>query len=368
MNPPETHTESTPYSKIHRNFKFNGLAFSRDELKEVAYSLIKEGEPFEKSIGDFMLDWLNDTPIIEVQTSGSTGKPKRIVLQKRHMVNSALATGEFFGLRPSYSALLCLSSDYIAGKMMLVRAMVLGLELDYVSPASEPLLDVSKTYDFCAMVPLQLENSLDALPRIKTLIVGGAPLSKKLKEKAMAQGQNTVIYETYGMTETITHIALKRIDGKKAQSRNFKTISGATLSTDERGCLVIDAPKITTAPVVTNDMVRLVSETEFEWLGRYDSVINSGGVKLFPEQIEAKVATLIDSPFIVAGIPDAKLGQQLVLLIEGEVDIEKLLKDIKAFKDLDRFEIPKEIHLLPEFRRTDNGKIRRKETVLSLAK
>ncbi|WP_373517588.1 AMP-binding protein [Pricia sp.] len=370
------------YRKIHSYFKLNGISFSRDELKEVAYSLIKEGEPFEKEIGDFLLDWLDDTPMLQVHTSGSTGKPKPIMLQKRYMVNSALATGEFFGLQPGDSALLCLPATYIAGKMMLVRAMVLGLELDYVTPSSDPLDGVSKTYDFCAMVPWQLENSLDALGRIKILIVGGAPLSQEVQTQVQArllagQVQKAQVFETYGMTETITHIALKEINvglsiaagqGRgtvepQTHTPHFKTLPKVTLSIDERGCLVIDAPKITDVPVVTNDMIHLISETEFEWLGRYDNVINSGGVKLFPEQIEAQLATLISSRFFVVGLPDKKLGQKLVLVVEGEVEERKLLREIKSQTALKKFELPKKIYQVAEFLQTESGKILRHKIV-----
>ena len=370
------------YRKIHSDFKLNGISFSRDELKEVAYSLIKEGEPFEKEIGDFLLDWLDDNPTLQVHTSGSTGKPKPIMLKKQHMVNSALATGEFFGLQPGNTALLCLPATYIAGKMMLVRAMVLGLELDYVMPSSNPLNGISKSYNFCAMVPLQLENSLDALDQIATLIVGGAPLSQEVQTQVQArllagQVQKAQVFETYGMTETITHIALKKLNvgrsGAAEQDRsvgevqthkpNFKTLPNVTLSIDERGCLVIDAPKLIDVPVITNDVVELISETEFEWLGRYDNVINSGGVKLFPEQIEAKLASLMSSRFFVVGLPDKKLGQKMVLVVEGKVEEQKLLREIKALNTLGKFEIPKKIYVVAEFQGTDSGKIQRNATL-----
>lgn len=368
------------YRKIHSHFKLNGLLFSHDELKEVAYSLIKEGEPFEKEIGDFLMDWLDDNMTLEVHTSGSTGKPKRITLQKQHMVNSALATGGFFGLQPGDSALLCLPANYIAGKMMLVRAMVLGLELDYVSPSSNPLNGISSTYEFCAMVPFQLENSLDGLRQIKFLMVGGAPISYKVQmqvqkahSKALSRTKthhsktlnfSTSVFETYGMTETITHIALKNIAQNNLRNPVFKTLPNVKVSTDERGCLVIDAPKIIDTPVVTNDMVDLVSETEFQWLGRYDNVINSGGVKLFPEQIEAKMASVIHSRFFVAGIPDEKLGQKLIVVVEGMIDEVQLLEEIKSLETLVKFEVPKEIYRVVAFRETDNGKIQRDKTLV----
>ncbi|SDE74864.1 O-succinylbenzoic acid--CoA ligase [Pricia antarctica] len=396
------------YRKIHSHFKLNGISLSHDELKEVAYSLIKEGETFEKEIGDFLLDWLDDSPTLQVHSSGSTGKPKPIMLQKRHMVNSALATGEFFGLLPGDTALLCLPATYIAGKMMLVRAMVIGLELDYVTPSSNPLDGIpNKTYTFGAMVPLQLENSLHDLDRINILIVGGAPLSRKVQsqvqdrarpperqgQKVQIQAQarsteqeltarnfSTAIFETYGMTETITHIALKKLNFRlsdptgqgrstvDAQVHNpsFKTLPNVRLSTDERGCLVIVAPTITDAPVVTNDVVELISKTEFNWIGRFDNVVNSGGVKLFPEQIEAKLATVIPYRFFVAGIPDEALGQKLVLVMEGEIEEKQLFQEIKLLKPLNKFEVPKEIFTVSEFQQTQSGKIKRGETLKTI--
>ncbi|HET8737641.1 MAG TPA: AMP-binding protein [Pricia sp.] len=363
---------------IHTAFKLNGIAYSREDLREVAYNLIKEGEPFERTIGDFLLDWTDEGPTLQVRTSGSTGAPKMITLQKYRMVNSALATGAFLGLEPGTSTLLCVSAEYIAGKMMLVRAMVLGLELDCIAPSPNPLGDAFKTadlskntetpkpYDFCAMVPLQLQNSLDALGQIKILIVGGAPVSKKIRVQIPTQdhGFPTAVFETYGMTETITHIALKKLNaGTEEDRQHFKTLPNIRVSSDNRGCLVIHAQKIAEAPVVTNDVVHLVSETEFKWLGRYDNAINSGGVKLFPEQIEAKLVSIITSRFFVAGLPDERLGQKMVLVIEGETDREKLFQIIKSQKNLEKFEIPREIHQIPEFSMTDTGKIQRKQTL-----
>jgi len=345
--------------EIHHQFKLNGIPFDKEGLKEVGYSLVKEGDSYEHPIGDFLLDWCNDSTVVSVRTSGSTGKPKHLELQKKYMVNSALATGEFFNLQPGDSVLHSLPTEFIAGKMMLVRAMVLGLEIDYVEPTSSPLDFISKTYDFCAMVPLQLSNSLGKLDKVKTLIVGGAPMSTLLREQV--QNKRIRVYETYGMTETITHVAIKAINHPK--ENNFKTLQGVTLSTDKRNCLVIDAPQISDRPVVTNDVVNLISETEFDWLGRFDSIINSGGVKLIPEQIEAKLAKVIENRFFVAGLPDEKLGQRMVLVVEGEIDQETLFGKIKAISKLEKFEIPKRIFALPRFSETANGKILRKETL-----
>lgn len=341
------------YNKIHNRFKLNGISFSREELKEVAYSLIKEGAPWELSMGDFLLDWLSDLPTLEVMTSGSTGKPKQLTLEKQAMVNSALATGDFFGLKVGDTALLCLPVDYIAGKMMLVRAMILGLELRYVEPGTQPLQGAHGKYDFVAMVPMQLAASLDQLPRIKTLIVGGAPIPRGLREKV--RDSKTSIYETYGMTETITHIAAKKINDPDAA---FTTLPGLTIGKDERDCLVISAPHILKESVQTNDLVDLLSDTTFQWLGRYDNIINSGGIKLLPETIEAKLSPFVENRFFVAGLPDPKLGQRLVLVVEGTPE-KDLLAQVKATKKLEAFEVPKEVVVVEKFKETENGKIQR---------
>ncbi|SHJ68973.1 AMP-binding protein [Pseudozobellia thermophila] len=355
------------YNALHGQFRLNGNPYSKDELKEVAYSLVKEGEDFERAIGDFLIDWLNDRPTISVQTSGSTGKPKSIVLQKRHMVNSACATGDFFHLRPGDTALLCLPATYVAGKMMLVRAMVLGLRLDYVSPSSNPLGTNSPFYDFSAMVPLQLKNSLEHLSCIGTLIVGGAPVNPEMLGLVRKKGVSTTIFETYGMTETITHIALKQVHPTaQLPETAFTVLPKVKISTDARGCLVIDAPEIAEGPVVTNDMVRIVSDLEFEWLGRYDNVINSGGVKLFPEQIEAKLGKVIESRFFVAGKKDAGLGQKLILVVEGNPNTDRLIEKIRQLPLLDKFEVPKHVFCVPQFKETASGKVQRSETLASI--
>ncbi|EPR70705.1 O-succinylbenzoic acid--CoA ligase [Winogradskyella psychrotolerans RS-3] len=171
------------YNKVHNRFKFNGLHFSHEDLKEVAYSLIKEGEAYEKVTGNFLIDWLNNKDFLYVTTSGSTGQPKEIKLMKQAMVNSAIATGNFFGLEPGDKALHCLPSHFIAGKMMFVRALVLGLEIDFVEPSAQPIFDYDKTYDFCAMVPIQLKHTINYIENIKSIIVGGSKVTKPLLEK-----------------------------------------------------------------------------------------------------------------------------------------------------------------------------------------
>ena len=349
------------FDKIHLKFKLNANYYDAEDLKEVAYSLVKEGAPYEKVMGDFLMDWLDSNDYIDVKTSGSTGQPKLMKVSKQAMVNSSIATGDYFKMLPGQTALLCLPTHYIAGKMMLVRAMILGLDLDFVDPTSQPVFDYAKTYDFCAMVPLQLKNTLADINNIKTLIIGGAAISKPLEEAI--QGLKTKIYATYGMTETVSHVAVKAMNGKK-KSDYFKVFPKVTISQDNRGCLVIDAPKVSSERLVTNDVVELHSASEFELLGRIDNMINSGGVKFFPEQIEEKLANQIKERFFIASEPDADLGEKLILILES--DSNKLQTSV--FKDLNKLEIPKEVYAIPKFIETASGKVQRKDTMKLLKK
>ena len=339
------------YHNVHNSFKLNGFHLNKEDLCRVAYSFIKEGDDFEKPVGNFLLDWFDDKQYIEMNTSGSTGAPKKVRLDKMAMVNSALATGDFFDLAPGNKALHCLPAKYIAGKMMFVRGFILGLDMDFVAPNATPLKYNSDTvYDFAAMVPLQAKHSLDQLGNIKKLIVGGVGIHKSLEEALAALP--TEVYETYGMTETITHIAAKRV-GEQA----FTVLPNVTISYDDNNCLVIKAPRISNEVILTNDLVELVNENQFIFLGRIDNVVNSGGIKLIPEQIEEKLSRTIKSRFLVGGISDEKLGEKLVLVIEGE----KQVIDESVFESLDKYEKPKEILFVPKFIETENGKLVRKE-------
>ncbi len=353
---------------MHPQFKLNGYSYNNETLREVATTLFRDGKPYEQAIGDFLQHWLNTSKTIAVSTSGSTGSPKKISLKKEYMINSALATGSFLNINPGDSALLCLSAEFIAGKMMLVRALVLGLDLDTVAPTSKPLQSLSKSYDFCAMVPLQAQNSLPDLNSVKTLILGGAPVSSGLAQELKALHTN--IYETYGMTETVSHIGLKQItsEGLLENSSYFQTLPNVSIAVDNRDCLVITAPRVSDKKIVTNDLVRLKDPTRFTWLGRYDNIINSGGIKLIPEEIEAKLAASLNHRFFIAGVPDAELGEKVVLFVEGRQDGQLLLEKLKANKALTRFEIPKEVVTVVTFKETKNGKVDRMATQKSLGK
>jgi O-succinylbenzoic acid--CoA ligase len=347
--------ETPTYNNVHNRFKLNGFHLDRDDLCRIAYSYIKEGEAYEKPVGMFILDWFDQNDYVEMTTSGTTGAPKKIKVDKQAMVNSALSTGNFFDLQPGNRVLHCLPAQYVAGKMMLVRGFILGLDIDFVEPTSTPLERNDQSYDFGAMVPLQVQHSLEKLPKIKKLIIGGAKVSSSLTNELLEIP--TEIYETYGMTETITHIAAKKV-GEEA----FKTLPNVTVSEDERHCLVITAPNILFEPIVTNDVVKILNDQEFIWMGRIDNVINSGGVKLFPEQIEEKLSHKINRRFFVASQESPELGEKLVLAVEGD----PYVIDDQAFGDLGKYEKPKVVLFIPKFLETPTGKVLRKESLESV--
>ncbi|MEY3498767.1 MAG: 2-succinylbenzoate--CoA ligase [Bacteroidota bacterium] len=341
------------YNTVHPNFKWNGISLDRENLLLAAHDLIKEGNDFEKTTGEFLLEWFNANSFITATSSGTTGIPKKITIDKQAMVNSALATAEFFELKAGNRVLHCMSTAYIAGKMMLIRSIILGFEMDFVTPSSNPLKGNNRNYDFVAMVPMQVQNSILELYKVKKLIIGGAKISETLRNQLLELP--TEIFETYGMTETITHIAAKRIGEKE-----FSVLPNVAITSDERGCLVITAPRISDTNIVSNDAVELLSETQFLLLGRIDNVINSGGVKLFPEQIEAKLSGKIKERFFIIGIPDEKLGEQVLIVIEGE----NQAIDSTIFDHLHPFEKPKSIRFVSKFIETESGKVKRKESLL----
>ena len=348
-------TATITHQNVHNLFKLNGFHLNRNDLCRVAYSFIKEGEEFEKSVGDFILDWFDNKSYIEINTSGTTGAPKLIRVDKQAMVNSALATGDFFELEPGNKALHCLPTRYIAGKMMFVRGFILGLDVDFVAPNANPLQNNDTKYDFVAMVPLQAQNSLSALHNVKKMIVGGVKMSGKL-EKELSE-LKTKVFETYGMTETITHIAAKPVGAD-----TFSVLPNIKIAKDDRNCLVIDAPMISNEQICTNDIVELVGENQFVFLGRMDNIINSGGIKLIPEKIEDKLSDKIDARFFVTAVEDADLGEKLILIIEGEKQTLKAT----VFDSLDKYEKPKEVYYVSQFIETATGKIKRKETAATI--
>lgn len=356
------------YSKnfIHNSFRLNGNSFTN--FTEVLNYTAK----ISNDVFLFLEEWFSESNSVIIRTSGSTGKPKNIELQKEKMFNSAIATGNYFGLKAETTALLCLPINYVAGKMMLIRALTLGWSLDIVQSNANPLENVSKMYDFSAMVPLQVENSINYLDKIRKLIVGGGVVSNPLLIKL--QNVSTDVFATYGMTETITHIAVKKLNNFSPLKTNFNksnyytTLPNVSIYIDERSCLVIKALKVSEKILFTNDVVRLISDTQFEWLGRFDNVINSGGVKLQPELIESKLVKVLEKPFFVAGISDELFGSKLILVVEDFISNTQELKidiinNMRSLGVFTKFELPKEIYFLPEFKYTESGKIQRNETL-----
>lgn len=345
---------------LHSNFKLNGKSFSSaEDLKMKANHLIENGKNEEIAIGKFILEWLSTNDFLTVKTSGSTGIPKEIKLQKKKVCNSATATITYFDLPENSKALLCLSSEYIAGKMMLVRAMVGGWDLHTHSPEKNPLNNIDIEFDFAAMVPYQVFHSLSDLHKVKKLIVGGGAVSSELEQQL--QKLKTHVFATYGMTETISHIAVRPLNGKE-RFAVFSALPNVDFSQDKNGCLEIHAPEISEGTVETNDVVELLSPTSFKFLGRIDNVINTGGVKVHPEIVEEKLSQFIQYPFFIASEKDEAFGNRVILVVESEKQLQ-LAHFSEAFKVLSTFEKPKKIYSTNQFIYTETGKIKRIEVL-----
>lgn len=323
------------------------LDFSQKlELPEIEAS-------WQQEIIDFVQEF-SENELIKVHTSGSTGKPKSIELPKSAMTQSAQMTGEFLDLKHGDTALLCMPVKYIAGKIMIVRAIVLGLKLYCVEPKTK--IEFNLEIDFGALTPMQAEASFfdsDSKLKIKKIILGGAKVSKELEQQFI--NMEASVYETYGMTETITHIAMRELN----QDAYFKTLKNVEINQDDRDCLVIKTPYFD-EEIITNDVVEIIDETSFILVGRIDNIINSGGIKINPEVLEDKLKLYISAPFIVHYKEDSVLGQKLILVVESKDYFE-----IDYPKDLiPRNQQPKEIIFINEFPRTISGKIIRNQVNL----
>jgi O-succinylbenzoic acid--CoA ligase len=311
-------------------------------------------------VQNFIQDWYSSENVIHTKTSGSTGKAKTISLEKSKMIISAKKTLSFLGLKKGDTALLCLPMSTIAAKMMIVRAIVGELNILIGSIDSNPLQLINQRIDFLAMVPLQFQNSIEnnttKLNAIKSIIVGGGPISSKLEN--MAISRNVKAFQTYGMTETISHVALREI-GNKVDSL-YHALDGITFN-EKNEQLIIHYPEIGIENLQTTDSVKLNNSTSFEWIGRADYIINVGGIKLNPEEIEAVLSEYIAVPFIISSIKDDKLGEKVILLIEGNDSV--VLDEIALLEKLTKFAIPKSTYNIPIFSRTLSGKINRIETL-----
>ena len=283
-------------------------------------------------VEEFLEEWNNASETVLVHTSGSTGEPKPMLVEKRRMLASARRTNDFLGLKEGDTALLCMSLDYIAGKMMVVRALERGLRLISVEPSGHPLSNQyfsfliphsSLPLDFSAMVPLQVYNSLqvpeekERLMQIRHLIIGGGAIDEGLA--ASLKDFPNAVWSTYGMTETLSHIALRRLNGPEA-SEWYTPFDSVRLSLSEEGCLVIEAPEVCAITLVTNDIAELRADGTFRIMGRKDNVICSGGIKIQAEEVERQLRPHLRESYLITKRPDDKFGEVVVLLTEGSVD------------------------------------------------
>lgn len=326
------------------------------------------------SLDEFLAEWHNDSEFVHVQTSGSTGTPKPMMIEKRRMLASARITCDFLGLRPDDSALLCMSLDYIAGKMMVVRSLERQLRLVTVAPSGHPLSHLSPHSSyfsplvFAAMVPLQVYNSLqvpeecERLREIRHLIIGGGAI-----DEAMAAQLKTfphAVWSTYGMTETLSHIALRRLSGPEA-SDWYTPFPSVNLSLSVDGCLIIEAPEVCEERLVTNDIAVLSPEGRFRILGRKDNMICSGGIKIQAEELERQLRPHLSAPFMITKRSDEKFGEVVVLLTEGDIsDARNVCEHI-----LPKFHHPRIYLHVAQIPLTATGKPARKtaETIAKLS-
>lgn len=310
-------------------------------------------------VDGFLSEWQNDSPYVEVKTSGSTGAPKWMLVEKARMTASARVTCDFLGLQPGDTALLCLPMDYIAGKMMVVRSMERGLIMQTTLPSNRPLKDLLLPFDFIAMVPSQVfetlrhEDEAALLRRTRHLIIGGGALPAEL-EKQLKTFPNCV-WSTYGMTETLSHIALRRINGSEA-SDWYTPFEGVEVSLSD-GCLVINAPQVCSDVLVTNDIAE-IRDGKFRILGRSDNVICSGGIKIQIEEVESLLHGELSMPFAITKVKDGKFGESVVLL-----SVSDDLLEVKSVceKVLPRYWQPKHFLHVDSLPMTETGKPARKK-------
>ena len=321
------------------------------------------------SLEEFLAEWHNDSPVVKVQTSGSTGAPKQMLVEKQRMLNSARITCDFLGLQPGDTALLCMSLDYIAGKMMVVRAIERGMRLIVQEPSGHPLAS-THYIDFAAMVPMQVYNSLqvpeerERLRRIRHLIIGGGAIDESMEAELRTFPH--AVWSTYGMTETLSHIALRRLNGPEA-SDWYTPFPSVRLSLSPDNCLVINAPEVCATPLVTNDIAELIegdsslgAYPRFRILGRRDNTICSGGLKIQAEELECRLRPHLRVPYLITKRPDEKFGEIVVLLTEGSVDEARQVCE----RILPKFHQPRAYVHVDHIPLTPTGKPARREAAL----
>lgn len=313
------------------------------------------------TVEEFLAQWNDASPTMEVRTSGSTGTPKLIYIEKERMRASARMTCDFLGLKPADTALLCMPLDYIAGKMMVVRALERNMKLLSVEPSGHPLADNTLSdlnegiVHLAAMVPLQVWNTLrvpeerERLHHIKHLIIGGGAIPQELEQELRTIPIN--VWSSYGMTETLSHIALRRIS-----EDYYSPLPGISLSQDQDDCLIINAPALCAQTLYTNDIVRFHGKDRFQVIGRRDNTICSGGIKIQIEQVEAWLQSIGIDNIMVTYHEDKALGQALVYLTTDEIDTDMLRKSVPTDTPNSKFWLPRHIVKVPSLPLTPTGK------------
>ncbi len=308
---------------------------------------------------DFISEWNSAQPTVKVRTSGSTGIPKEMLVEKRRMEASARMTCDFLGLTSADKALLCLPTEYIAGKMMVVRALVSGMPLISVQPSSHPLAGLEEIPSFVAITPMQVVNTLKTpdemavFCRIRNVIIGGSAIDSALEQRLKICPN--AVWSTYGMTETLSHIALRRVSGKDS-SLWYTPMQGITVSLSADNTLCINAPMLHDGILITNDIAEINALGQFRILGRKDNVINSGGVKIQIEVVEARLKETLDFPFMITSSPDSLLGEAVTILLPKSITESQKSILLKAVDSLPRYWRPKRTILLDSLPFTANGK------------
>ena len=311
-------------------------------------------------IQSFIEDYKSNSETITVRTSGSTGESKVFDVEKYRLKNSALRTLKYFNLRSGDKVLMCMSPLYIAGKMMLVRAIEGKLNLFLAKPCSDPSHYLYQKYDFASLVPMQVQHIIQSqeVGQIKQLLVGGGKVNNDIISQI--KKFKTQVFESFGMTETLTHFAIKQISPN--YSEWFKTIDGFEIDSNKNDELIIKKNGMINSTLKTKDLIKKKSSSEFKWLGRSDNIINSGGIKLIPEEIERKIVQLISVKFVLIGVPDNELGEKIVIVSEKPLKIE--LEKINKY--LSKYEKIKLSKIISKFPITESGKIKRRELQIIL--
>ena len=332
------------------------------------FELIEIHSDQEKNFNQFLNEWNSDKDYIEIKTSGSTGSPKKIKLLKKSMRVSAANTIEFFNLKENDCLFLCLPLHTIAAKMMIVRAIVGKMRLAVHKPSKNPLKELNHDVTLISLTPMQMkyviDESIHKTSITQNILLGGAPVDYKL-EQILKEIDSSSIYHSYGMTETASHVAIRKID--RHQSDLFKAINGVTFTQNSDGCLIINYPAFQNEKIETNDVVDLKTNDSFIWKGRKDFVINTGGVKVHAEELENSIASFFNKPFFISSIKDAYLGSKIILIIESriELDNKKITAQISTL--LPPYSVPKEIYYLTTFERTKSGKLNRKKSLSNVS-